>query len=60
MTLELFLESKTFCAIFVGSGLNDIFHCCAHLFIFSRSLFRFVVVSLTFSTTENKDVSTAV
>ena len=45
--------------IFVGSGLNNIFHCGAHLFIFSRSLFRFVVVSLTFSTTENRDVPSA-
>ena len=59
MTLDFFLENKTSCAIFVGSGLKDIFHCCAHLFIFSRSLFRFAVISLTISTTENRDVSSA-
>ena len=59
MTLDFFLENKNSCAIFVGSGLKDIFHCCAHLFIFSRSLFWFAVVPLTFLTTENKDVSSA-
>ena len=45
MTLGLFLENETSCAIFVGSGLNDIFRCCPHLFIFSRSLLRLAVVS---------------
>ena len=59
MTLHFFLENKTFCAIFWGSGLKDIFHCCVHLLTFSISLFRFAVVSLTFSATENKDVSSA-
>ena len=56
MNLDFFLENKTSCVIFVGSGLKDIFHCCTHLLIFSRSLIRFAVVSLTCSTTENKDV----
>ena len=60
MTLDFFLENKTSCAaIFVGSGLKSFCHCCTHLFLFSRSLFRFAVVSLTFSTTENNDVSPA-
>ena len=59
MTLDFFLENKTSCVIFVGSGLKDIFHCRTHLFIFSRSLYRFAVVSLTFSTTENRDESSA-
>ena len=59
MTLDFFLENKTSCAIFVGSGLKDFCHYCIHLFLFSRSLFRFSVVSLTFSTTEKKDVSSA-
>ena len=49
--LRLFLENKTSCAIFVGSGLNDIFHCCPHLPIFSRSLLRLAVVP------SNSDVS---
>ena len=56
MNLDFFLENKTSCVIFVGSGLKGIFHCCTHLLIFSRSLIRFAVVSLTGSTTENKDV----
>ena len=59
MTLVFFLENKTSCAIFVGSGLKDYCHCFIHLFLFSRSLFTFAVVSLTFSTTESKDVSSA-
>ena len=59
MTLDFLLENKTSYAIFVGSELKDFCHCCTHLFLFSRSLFRFAVVSLTFSTTENNDVSSA-
>ena len=59
MTLDFFLKNKTSCTIFVVSGLKDIFHCFAHLFIFSRSLFRFAVVSWTFSTTEDKAKSLA-
>ena len=59
MNLDFFLENKTSCVIFVKSGLKDIIHRSAHLFIFSRSLFRFAVVSLTFSTAEDKYVSSA-
>ena len=56
MTFKFFLESKTSFAIFVGSRLKDIFHWWTHLLIFSRSLFRLFAVSLTFLTTENRDV----
>ena len=56
IALDFFLENQASCTIFVRSGLKDIFHCCAHLFIFSRSLLRFAVVSLTLSTTENRNV----
>ena len=57
ITLDFFLENKTSFAIFVGLGLKDIFHWWAHLVIFSGSLFNFLAVSLTFLTTETRDVS---
>ena len=46
-------------AVFVGSGLKDIFRRRAHYFIFSRPIFRFLAVFLTPLTTENRDVPSA-
>ena len=54
---DFFLENKTSFAIFVGSGLKDIFHWWAHLLIFSGPFLSFLAESLTFLTTENSYVS---
>ena len=58
-TLDFSLEIKSSLALFLGSGLKGIYHWSVHLLIFSRSLFKFLAVSLTFLTAENRDVSSA-
>ena len=59
ISFNFYPENKTSFAIFVVSGLKDIFQWWAYLLILSRSLFGFFVVSLTSLTTENRDVLSA-
>ena len=59
INFNFYPESKTSFAIFVVSGLKDIFQWWAYLLILSRSLFSFFVVSLTSLTTEDRDVLSA-
>ena len=52
-------EKTTSWACLETSGLKDIFHWYAHFDILSKSLFNCITDTLTSSTTENMDVSSA-
>ena len=54
-----FPEKKKSCTCLLGSGLKLIFHWNAHLFIFSRSSFKFFADKVISWTTENREVSSA-
>ena len=57
--LACFLENITSRACLLISGLNDIFHLCAHSDIFCRSLFNTSAEVLLLCTTENRKASSA-
>ena len=53
--LTCFLENITSWACLLTSGLNDIFHLCAHSDIFCRSLFNTSAEVLLICTAENRE-----
>ena len=57
--LVIFLEKITSWACLFKSGLNDIFHWCAHSAIFCKSLFNPYAVVLASWIMEKSDVSSA-
>ena len=56
-TWSRWCEKHTSVACFVGSGLNNLFHCCAHWLISVKSLFSSVSESFLYMALAKRDVS---